>query len=370
MTKLLKRSNDLPVAFSWPQNPGTSAGAPIDAPPQVPTWGSTNSTSNQSGKQRDPNQPDYRYQIHQKCIYERSLPGEAYITAHVQRLQQGYYDSPQIHEDTIDDVRFVAVNFVFHPSKALSNRFRSAVIRISLLDEADYGDSLSSLALEKRRVMDGAGGGKAVSGRKPRFLRHAPHLMFGAVSPENLQWNFNLAGSLGVSQTPVSASLSPSGGVVGKYKVYQMMRIQGSTRTLKGHHHNDDVEDGQVVWSLEENDLQRSGLPREFTFVTLLQKPEGTNVLFDVEIEPCIANRWGHYPQWWLRVARYLPLHKNYLDLDEEIGQKFEPCRDARGYNFAELASRFDDFVIMPGMTWSSKVRMIYLAFFDEESLT
>ena len=39
-----------------------------------------------------PDGPITRYQINQRCIYERRLPGEAYMTAHVERLQPGIYD--------------------------------------------------------------------------------------------------------------------------------------------------------------------------------------------------------------------------------------------------------------------------------------
>jgi hypothetical protein len=39
-----------------------------------------------------PDAPKNRYQINQRCIYERRLPGEAYMTAHVVRLQPGIYE--------------------------------------------------------------------------------------------------------------------------------------------------------------------------------------------------------------------------------------------------------------------------------------
>lgn len=38
------------------------------------------------------NSPQTRYQINQRCIYERPLPGNAYMTAHVERLQPGIYE--------------------------------------------------------------------------------------------------------------------------------------------------------------------------------------------------------------------------------------------------------------------------------------
>jgi hypothetical protein len=111
------------------------------------TTGPAAPPSQQPSSSRDPNLPDYRYQIHQKCIYERSLPGEAYITAAIQRLQSGFFDSPTISEDCIDDVRFVAISFVFHPSRALHNRFKSAVIRVSLYDDSEFPPSAQYVSL-------------------------------------------------------------------------------------------------------------------------------------------------------------------------------------------------------------------------------
>ena len=43
-------------------------------------------------RQPAPDGPQNRYQINQRCIYERRLPGEAYVTAHVERLQPGIYE--------------------------------------------------------------------------------------------------------------------------------------------------------------------------------------------------------------------------------------------------------------------------------------
>ena len=181
--------------------------------------------------------------------------------------------------------------------------------------------------------------------------------MFGAVSPETLDWNFNLTGSLGVSQTPVSASLSPSGGMKGSYKLYQMMRIQGSLRTARSHPFADpdyELEDGEVVWTMEENPLQRSGLPREMTFVMLITKGDVENVVFDINIEPRIASRIGHFPKWWTNLLKYQPFQKEHMDLDRELGQCFLPTVVGRGFNFANLAGTFNDFVKLPGTAYST----------------
>ncbi|KAF2839751.1 hypothetical protein M501DRAFT_991761 [Patellaria atrata CBS 101060] len=308
-------------------------------------------------KPRDLNAPDQRLLVNHQCIYERNLPGGAYITAHVDRLQSGYYDSPSIHEQALDYVCFVAVSFVLHPSHSLANRFKSAIISISVQNDPNLADPhmtllhsrTNSSSFEKPKLSKGK------NQMSPRFLRHAPHLIYGAISSATLQWNFNLAGSLGISQTPVSANLSPSGGVQGSYKINQMMRIQGSTRTLRSPYGRAfDVEDGKIVWSLEENLIQRSGLPREFTFVMLVQKSHRVNAVLDIEIQPQITSRFlGHYPDWWIGLSKYQPFHKFYLSLNGEVGQKFHPVDDPRGFNFANLA--IEDFVTLPGATFSMK---------------
>ena len=340
---------------------------------------------------RDPNTPDYRYQINQKLLYERRLPGGSYITAHVQRLQSGFYDSPVVHEDLVDNVRFLAINFVFHPSKN-ENRFKGAEINIALHHnhDATSRDPFNNVPDYARRSIGNEplphqhthatqtsptyGGALSRDGGlqphmltrtkaiRPKFLRHAPHILYGSVSPETLNWNFSLAGSLGVSQGPVSASLNPKAGVKSSYKVYEMMEIQGSVRSLRswfGHQY--DVEDGELVWTLDENALQKSGLPREFTFVMLLTKGSGPvdtglgDVVLDLDIKPKVAGWLGTgtaYPGFIANT--YRPIHRYTLNLDDEIGQRFEPEIPGRGFNFAQLAASFDDFVFLPGTTSST----------------
>lgn len=357
-----------PGAYQWP--PPVVLHTPI--------------TPQTAARTRDPNAPENRYQVNQKCIYERELPGGSYITAHLQRLQAGYYDSDVIHEDLIENVRFVAINFVFHPSRK-DYRFKSAEISIALhhtkfdnltafdrvrnslapdQSEHDHGtqtDTVSNALVRSTDVFPNPRPQLKPSACRPKFIRHAPHLLFGSISPETLDWSFNLAGSVGVSQGPANAAFKPSYGMKGSYKLYEMMRIQGSVRTLRswlGHEY--DVEDGEIVWTLEENRLQKSGLPREFSFVILLTKGSGgfepsDDVTLDIDIHPKVSGPMGGtYPKFITGLHRFQPFRKEQVNLDEEIGQVFEPCLPGRGFNFANLASNFDDFVWLPGTTYST----------------
>ncbi|KAF4239605.1 hypothetical protein CNMCM6457_008525 [Aspergillus fumigatiaffinis] len=292
----------------------------------------------------DPNLANPRLLLNGACIYERQLPGDAYITAHVQRLQHGFYSSPAVSDKDYDHVDFLGINFVFHSPNTLAHRFKAATIRASVQGTRHVASS--------DHYPNGYPPGN------PRFLMHAPHLIYGAISPETLQWNYSLTGSLGVVDLPVMASLSPAGGINGRYRRYEMMRIQGSVRTLKSPRGRKfDIEAGEIVWSLEENSLQRSGLPREVTFAMLIQKPRAdSRIVFSLDIEPTLQSWYGSYPEWWLSLPKYQPLSRRPVDFRSEVGQRFEPVASKKGFNFATLESSFDDYVSMPGKRFASVI--------------
>ncbi|RAH41167.1 uncharacterized protein BO95DRAFT_373806 [Aspergillus brunneoviolaceus CBS 621.78] len=315
--------------------------APPSSRPLVPQPPEKTKTPSDSALP-DPNLVNPRLLINGACIYERHLPGDAYITARVQRLQHGYYSSPAVSNQDADHVDFLGVTFVFHSPNTLSHRFKAATIRASVHGSRDPP---SSEAAARAR-------------NNPRFLMHAPHLLYGAVSPETMQWNYSLSGSLGVADLPLIASLSPSGGINGRYKRYEMMRIQGSVRSRRSPRGREyDVEAGEIVWSLEENTLQRSGLPREFTFAMLIQKPRAeSRVHFTLEIEPVLQSWVCSYPGLLLGLPRYKPVRRRPVDFRVQVGQRFEPVTPIRGFNFAALESSFDDYVHMPGRKFSTGI--------------
>jgi hypothetical protein len=119
---------------------------------------------------RDPNEPQKRLQLHQKLLYERMLPGQAFISAHVNRLQHGFYENnTALHEPALNSVYFVSCHFVFHPHDPRSHRFKSADIKVSV-----HGDFDPSKDFDYRRYRP------ALS--SPRILKHAPELIYGAAS--------------------------------------------------------------------------------------------------------------------------------------------------------------------------------------------
>ncbi|KAF2820447.1 hypothetical protein CC86DRAFT_305287 [Ophiobolus disseminans] len=289
---------------------------------------------------KDVNVPKKRLQIHQKCLYERTLPGQAFVSAHVNRLQHGYYESSSLHEVGLENLYFVSVHFVFHPQDPRSHRFKSAEIEVCV-----HGDNPSAMLDDQQHQYPRS---------HPRILKHAPELMFGAVSPESLQWNFSLSSSLGVAQAPVSATLNPQGGMNGSYKVFHMMSIQGSVRSKRSQLGPDfDVEDGMAVWTLEENMLQRSGLPREFDFVLLIHKPDDVkNVYLTVDVAAEVEAWFGAYPKWYTDLSKYMPTQDFTLDFNADIGQRFLPSHSGRGFNFASLPHPLDEYVTMPGTVY------------------
>lgn len=253
----------------------------------------------------------------------------------------GYYETSAVHEDALDNVYFVSVHFVFHPHDPRSHRFKSADIRVCVHGDPDPG------APEEDRWYP-------TPRSHPRILKHAPELMFGAVSPESLQWNFSLSSSLGISQAPVSATVNPTGGMKGSYKVFHMMSVQGSVRSQKsplGPEH--DIEDGIAVWTLEENMLQRSGLPRDFDFVLLIHKPDDVkNVYLTVDVDAEVDSWFGSYPQWYTNMAKYTPTQDMVVDFNTDIGQRFLPAQPGRGFNFGTLPHALEEYVMMPGTVY------------------
>ncbi|KAJ5092355.1 hypothetical protein NUU61_007225 [Penicillium alfredii] len=297
-------------------------------------------------KPPDPNMANPRLLVNRACIYERRLPGDAYITVHVQRLQHGFYSSAAVSDKDAEHVDFLALGFTFHSPHTLTHRFKAATIRATV-----HGT---------REVSTSAHYPQGYPPGNPRFLMHAPHLIYGTVSPETMEWTFSLAGSLGISEMPVSASVIPSGSVNGRYRRYEMMRIQGSARTRKSPRGREfDVEAGEVVWSLEENSLQQSGLPREFTFVMLIQKPSPTaKISLSLDIDPVVSAWFGTYPRWLLSLPSYQPAERRGIDFRQEMGQRFGPVDEKRGFNFAALESSLDDYIAMPGRKYSRSIQL------------
>ncbi|PQE13223.1 GCN5-related N-acetyltransferase protein [Rutstroemia sp. NJR-2017a BBW] len=206
------------------------------------------------------NGPDERYQINEDLLYEYEFPGETYVSAHLQRLQHGVYTDANLHTKHPKHVTFVALSFTMHASQSTSHRFESAIITVKASSE---------------------------DGERLRFLKFAPHLAYGRMSSESLKWNFQLGAALGVTQGPATASVKPSVGyeqnkVVGTMmKMYVTVRFvkgmhQGSTRSTfsqqPGHTLQTRHVDTHLHWSLEENAQQEDGLPREFTFVFLVER--------------------------------------------------------------------------------------------------
>ncbi|KAJ5415069.1 hypothetical protein N7465_003764 [Penicillium sp. CMV-2018d] len=294
----------------------------------------------------DPNMANPRLTINRALVYERRLPGDAYITAYVQRLQHGYYSSAAVSDEDAEHVDFLALAFTFHSPHTITHRIKSATISVSVRGNRALSRSKSSPF--------------GYPPGNPRFLMHAPHLIYGTVSPETMEWTFSLAGSLGISELPVSASVIPSGSFNGRYKRYEMMRIQGSSRTLKNPAGREfDVEAGKIVWSMEENNVQRSGLPREFTFVMLIQKPTANSkISLSIDVDPVIDAMIGSYPSLMLKLPEYQPLPRRGVNFQQEVGQRFEPVDPVRGFNFAELGSMFDEYIAMPGRKFTRQIQI------------
>ncbi|MCJ1484781.1 hypothetical protein MMC06_004954 [Schaereria dolodes] len=318
------------------QTRGTSTTASIKLPTSPADTGAARSVSTQTRSQfANPDGPQQQYQINQKCIYEHMLPGNAYVSAHLQRVQHGIYrDLQKLHADPDINVVFVALDFVLHPSDSQRHRFKSAVIDITV--------SWSEPSLQMSK--------------EPKIIKFAPHLVYGSSSPESLKWIFNLAGSVGISQALANATLSPSGGFEKDVTLHSMMKIQGSTRTNEA-----GVEDGKLVWSLEENASQKSGLPREFTFALLIHHPDTNRAIdLNIDVRPAIARKAFGYPDAYVKKYQAKKFKQGPFTINgsESLGQTFGSGSGSGSgiapFNFAMMQGGFEDMVELPGTTYST----------------
>lgn len=315
--------------------------------------------------------PDHRYQVAEQLLYEREFHGHTYVSAHLSRLQHGQYVHDNIHGPQ-PHVTFVAVTFCLHPCLSVTNRFQSAVINIHAR-RADPDKKETHL----------------------RFIKYAPHLAYGRMSSESLKWTFQLGASLGTTSGPVSVSTNTNGTYERDEVIGTMMKIQGSTRseTIDGSILDRSLtRDRKLVWSLEENAQQHSGLPREFTFVFLIETPPPTRKSWSGSSDAKDSSTWttngaSSPPDTFMpfRIGISVipeitsaPLQNLYLmghdelqwtTLRDPVGQKFptsttDPVTGSTIgkadvepglYNFANVLD-FESLVEMPGNVVTSKV--------------
>ena len=95
--------------------------------------------------------PDHKFQVNHDLLYEREFERGAFVSAHLQRLQNGVFTDSKLHAKDPLHVSFAAITFTFHPvtsSGSADHRFESAVIEIVAKS----------------------------NGLPLRFIKHAPHL--------------------------------------------------------------------------------------------------------------------------------------------------------------------------------------------------
>jgi hypothetical protein len=261
----------------------------------------------------NPEGPNNHFQVYQKCLLEHEFDSqEAFVSAHVQRVQHGIYSNPdklQFYGTSTGEMKvtFVAVTFTFHPMHSLKHRFQRANISIMASNDKQHG---------------------------LRIVKFAPHLAYGRISTENLHWTFALSSTIGVTQ-PFNASVTPSTSFDKQKVIDAMLKVQGSALSNNG------LESSKVVWSLEENQQQATGLPREFTFVFLVERPDPNAALrLAITIKACFSKDIGN------DILPHDPVGGGWVNLGtNEIGQRFS----STPFNFAAMTGQFEDLIELPG---------------------
>jgi len=113
-----------------------------------------------------------------------------------------------------------------------------------------------------------------------------------------------------------------------------MLRIQGSTRAVLGE------PSSKLLWSLEENDEQANGIPRELTFVFLIEQPApGSPFTLRLSMKPAFSNNIE-------KILCNQEVVGTSDILHAEIGQRFS----SRPFNFATMQGQLEDLVELPGL--------------------
>lgn len=309
--------------------------------------------------------PEHKFQVNEQLLFEHEFHGSCYVSAHLQRLQHSIFGDSNIHGAGVMHVTFIAVTFVFHPSISLSHRFQSAIIEVTARSQSD---------------------------EPLRFVKFAPHLVYGRISTESLKWTFSLGATVGVTKSPVSVAINPSMAHQKDKVLGTMMKIQGSTRSTPGlgHHKANRIPDTRLVWSLEENDQQMTGLPREFTFVFLVARPlkaksvlkgkkhehkqekdvEAMNAPNKISMPKCLDHATTftpmhigiHVKPHISNVINGLPCPGEYEEalVADEVGQRlvvehthdadyFDSYAASSYFNFAKMPGNFEDLIELPG---------------------
>ncbi|RDW70279.1 hypothetical protein BP5796_08676 [Coleophoma crateriformis] len=290
--------------------------------------------------------PHEKFEIFQASLLEHEFGHEqAFVSASLQRLQHGIYKDPDLElaSTASTDVTLVAVNFILQPSHATMHRFKRLQITLQAFstDQIDYNDKPHSEGPRNKAL------------KLLRIVKFAPHIVSGRVSTESLHWNFALVKCATVGVTvPLTASINPQTTFDKTKVVNAMMKIQGSTRSSMSPVAADDraiVQSSKLVWSFEENKSQRSGLPREFTFVFHVEQSVA---------EAPLKLRIGIVPVISCDPANFVKRHctQSHAEvwnvsqwLDKEVGQAFP-----QGFNFATI-ERFEDLVELPGKSVNIK---------------
>jgi hypothetical protein len=281
---------------------------------------SSTTSQSQTTYRRNQESSDDHCEVYQRCILEHEFRNhEAFLSVDVQRVQNGVYTDPGklcFYEKSCPAtvVTFVELRFTFHPMNSVKHRFQRAVIGVLARD---------------KRVRDGE------TTAPLKVLKFAPHLAYGRVSTETLHWTFALSATLGVAQAPVTAALTPSMGFDNTRIIDAMPKIQGSTRTHLC------VESGKLVWSLEENQQQSTGLPREFAFIMLFERrnPE-SDLELAVSIKPTFSKDMA------AKISKHDLVQGDWMNVGHEpVGQRFSTSP----FNFATMPGQFEDLIQLPG---------------------
>jgi hypothetical protein len=195
------------------------------------------------------------------------------------------------------------ISFTFHSDNIKQYRFRRATIEIKF----------------------------GTPPNMPSVIKCFPEILYGTINPETRTWGYELGPSIGGSAPGgiVTASLQAKISGQREYLRNNRMTIQG---TIRGPHNN------RVKWSIEEDDTQAQGIPRQLGFLLLVRTPGQGQKTFSAKLDVRASVGLSMDPARWIKSNRDDPVH---FDKDFPLGQAVV----AAGRDFVE--EDFDKLVTL-----------------------
>lgn len=218
--------------------------------------------------------------VNRSTVTSREI-GETFYQVSLHRVQYGTFKA--------EKASLITFNVAFDFRGNTRGRFTSATVTASFASISE--DALQRPYQETEDDdLEGDGGTKTLS--RPHILRIIPRSIYGNPSPQAISKQWDLKVNLGISEptTGAAAGVTAGFGVGENVSRDARMSIIGSKRGSRGRQDGDDI----AVWVLEENSVQRDGIPHSFQVAVVLKWPAQGGVVAFVDVKTKVEFSVSH----------------------------------------------------------------------------